>query len=101
MATNQRKNAKKGPKGVTLEATVTLRFPILDDGETITEIKFPRRPRGGDFFGLMPNFTTDVLMTLASRVSGISGHIFDKMDGSDVLQVQTVVLDFLESGLTT
>lgn len=82
-----------------LVGEITLSTPIKDGDQTYTKIAFPRRPLGGDFFGLSPNLTVDVLLTIGLRMAGLPTHLQQKMDGSDVLAVQTLVLSFLESGL--
>lgn len=88
--------------------THILKFPIEHGGETITELKF-RRVKFKDIRGITlrlggdadGGFHADVkgddLITLTSRLAGVSTTVIDELDGEDAAEVASLVVGFYSS----
>jgi hypothetical protein len=85
-------------------ATIKLNYPIKDeDGKTdLSEIAFPRRPRGGDLIGTSGlDLNYNDLFLVTARVTNKPPSVYHQMDLSDVLQLSKVVANFLQNSPQT
>lgn len=79
--------------------TLTLKYPVTQGSETISELVFERRLRAKDFRGLPLNLGFDDMFTLLSRLTANPPSVIDELDTEDLMAAVEVVSDFLPVGL--
>lgn len=85
----------------------TLRKPIQvgEEGEPITSLTFRESVCAGDMRGLkfsaLADMTTDDLMKIAGRLCAQDAVVMNKLSLPDMLEVATLVGNFMGSGLET
>lgn len=78
--------------------TLELESPVDLGSKIFATVEFKREAVGKDFLGLPGNpsiWLNDQLMIFASRLTGLSPVVFQKMKGRDWKRVVDVLLDFI------
>lgn len=80
--------------------TIKLSKSIEDEeGKIITEIKFKRRPVGGDWIGFpLTNPSIPDFLRVASKISGIQFPYLKKVDTADAVEIAEELAGFFEKG---
>ena len=82
--------------------TLKLEFPLTFGSETISELRFEKRPTARNFKGIpATGLSFDHMFTLLSRATGQPLSVIEKLDVSDMYHAVEVVNSFLPSGLQT
>lgn len=81
---------------------IKLQYPFEHGGETIEEVRIPRRPTGRDMLEAdKSQGSAGRTFRVASSVTGLPLGAFSKMDAADIVEIQEVLDDFLTSGRAT
>ena len=78
-----------------LPIEIELEYPVEFGRETITAVTIKRRLTGKDMKDIPADMTFGDIQKIASRVTGLSPAIFEKMDLVDLKKVNEVLSSFL------
>ncbi|WP_027367402.1 phage tail assembly protein [Desulfocurvibacter africanus] len=78
---------------------ITLKHPIQQGSQTITELTFERRLKAKDFKGLPTSLGFDEMFLLIGRLSAQPPSVIDELDTEDLMSCMEVVKGFLPGGL--
>ena len=78
-----------------LPIEIELDYPVEFGKETITSVVIKRRITGKDMKDIPASFTFGDMQKLASRLTGLSPAVFEKMDVTDIRKINDAITDFL------
>jgi hypothetical protein len=79
---------------------ITLKHPVTQGEQTVSEVVFTRRPKVGDLKGTSSNDEVDRSVKLISRLAGLAPSIVSEIDLQDFTELSGVIEGFLSSGPT-
>lgn len=83
-------------------AVVKLSRPLSHGSDSYTELKFPRRLKARDMFGIrIGGMKFDDYVTLISRAANVPAFILEDMDLADFTEACGVIDSFLSNGPAT
>lgn len=84
-----------------MERRMTLKTPLQNGSETITELVFQGPLKGRHMKGLPLALCYDHLLTIGGRMCGQPPSVMEELCGEDLATVLGVVTDFLPAGPRT